>query len=455
MDAWNAQVRTALGSVGQWRTQLFPALTQTSLFRHYIPLSGAVSQTLYSMHVFSPSVVTGLFPVCDLAVSNTILFNSHLGVALYVFFRPHMHRLNLWDRVQFSVFSSGMFNFGSLALAVLVKAFVPKRLPTLPKSILAAGLSVFLMTSGANYLRYIDSATLSPNGPRMSSIQTVPVEILLDIFQATDPAGTEALQLTCRRFRNTIRQNMGTLPTRLACELTYESNQVHLYRASASNDVNRGWSTDRERIASTSRVSQKIREMYKMFGCKTAIRKVQVCAGAVGVDGLLTRLIENFPPVKGAAILDACTRDAGLPTDAMLNHFTRLETIKMRTRVGDNDSSFWSDLFATKAFRRVRKFCMANTVGQYPAVHDRKLLDFITCVSHMPAYKPRVVYIAGLGRRSVDAVERRFNEHLRCSIDGQVCAVIKGPGDHDYRYLSNMAVGSKNKFLAEQLLRDA
>lgn len=61
------------------------------------------------------------------AVSNTILFNSHLGVALYVFFRPHMHRLNLWDRVQFSVFSSGMFNFGSLVLAVLVNVLVPKR----------------------------------------------------------------------------------------------------------------------------------------------------------------------------------------------------------------------------------------------------------------------------------------------------------------------------------------
>ncbi|KAH7693627.1 Protein C09G9.1 c, partial [Aphelenchoides avenae] len=58
MDAWNARVRTALDSIGQWRTRLFPTLTQKSLFRHYIPLSGAVSHTLYSMHLFSPSVVT-------------------------------------------------------------------------------------------------------------------------------------------------------------------------------------------------------------------------------------------------------------------------------------------------------------------------------------------------------------------------------------------------------------
>ncbi|KAH7706626.1 Protein C09G9.1 c, partial [Aphelenchoides avenae] len=189
-----------------------------------------------------------------------------------------MHRLNLWDRVQFSVFSSGMFNFGSLVLVVLVKALVPKRLPTLPKSILAAGLSVFVMTSGANYLRYIDSATL----PRPGS------------------------------------------------------------------------------------------------------------AGEV------------------------------------------------RTRVDDMDSSFWSDLFAIKAFRRVRKFRMANTVGQYPAVHDRELFDFITGLSHMPADKPRAVYIAELDRRSVAAVERRFKNHIDSS-DGQVCAVIKGPGYHGYRYLSNMA----------------
>ncbi|KAH7717413.1 Protein C09G9.1 c [Aphelenchoides avenae] len=424
MDAWNAQVRTALGSVGQWRTQLFPALTQTSLFRHYIPLSGAVSQTLYSMHLFSPSVVTGLFPVNVQAVSNTILFNSHLGVALYVFFRPHMHRLNLWDRVQFSVFSSGMFNFGSLVLAVLVNVLVPKRLPMLPKSILAAGLSVFVMTSGANYLRYIDSATLPP---RMSSIQTVPVEIVLDVFQANDPGDTEALQLTCRRFRNTILQDLGTLPTRLPCELAYESNQVHLYRAPASNDGNRGWSADRERIASSSRVSRKIQEMYKMFGRKTAIRRVRACAGALDVNGFLTRLVDDFPSAKGAAILVVCTHHAGLPTDAMLDHFTCLETIEMRTRIGDEDSSFWSDLFAIKAFRCVRKFLMANTIGQYPTVHDRELFDFITGVSHMPADKPRAVYIAELDRRSVAAVERRFKNHIGSS-DGQLCAVIKGPG---------------------------
>ncbi|KAH7702739.1 Protein C09G9.1 c [Aphelenchoides avenae] len=159
MDAWNAQVQTALDSVGQWQTQLFPALTRKSLFRHYIPLSGAVSHTLCSMHLFSPSVVTGLFPVYSHVVSTMILFSSYLGVGYYVFFRHHLHDLNPWDRVQFSAFSSVMFNLGSLRLAVLVKALLPERLPTLPKSILAAGLSVFLMTCGVRYLAYLDDRT--------------------------------------------------------------------------------------------------------------------------------------------------------------------------------------------------------------------------------------------------------------------------------------------------------
>ena len=68
-----------------------------------------------------------LFPVYDLAVSNTVLFNSHVGIGLYVFFRPHLHRLNSWDRVEFSVYASVIFNFGSLLFAVLLKALLPKK----------------------------------------------------------------------------------------------------------------------------------------------------------------------------------------------------------------------------------------------------------------------------------------------------------------------------------------
>jgi hypothetical protein len=59
--------------------------------------------------------------------SNTILFNSHVGIGYYVFFRKHQIRLKMWDRIEFSVFASVLFNFGSLMFGVLFKALLPKR----------------------------------------------------------------------------------------------------------------------------------------------------------------------------------------------------------------------------------------------------------------------------------------------------------------------------------------
>uniref|UniRef100_A0A7E4VTC1 DUF1736 domain-containing protein n=1 Tax=Panagrellus redivivus TaxID=6233 RepID=A0A7E4VTC1_PANRE len=146
-------------SLLQFQQSLFPKITTTSLVQHYAPLSGAISHTLFSVHIFSPILVTKVFPVYDLAVSNTVLFNSHVGIGLYVYFRPHLFGLNAWDRVEFSVFASVIFNFGSLLFAVLLKAVLPKTLATTPRTIMGASLSLFLMSRGLKYLRHIDGAS--------------------------------------------------------------------------------------------------------------------------------------------------------------------------------------------------------------------------------------------------------------------------------------------------------
>uniref|UniRef100_A0A183CKG0 Uncharacterized protein n=1 Tax=Globodera pallida TaxID=36090 RepID=A0A183CKG0_GLOPA len=82
---------------------LFPAVSSRTLLRHYFPLSGALSHTLFAVNIFSPSLYTRLFSSYDLAVSNAILFNAHLGIGFYLFFRPHMYHLWRWRRVEFSV----------------------------------------------------------------------------------------------------------------------------------------------------------------------------------------------------------------------------------------------------------------------------------------------------------------------------------------------------------------
>ncbi|KAH7716164.1 hypothetical protein AAVH_16424 [Aphelenchoides avenae] len=296
----------------------------------------------------------------------------------------------------------------------------------------------------------------------MSSIQTAPVELLLDMFQANEPAGKEALQLTCRRFHDIILQNVDALPTRLVCALALDHlrRQVRLYRAPQGPSGDLG--ADREIIASSSWQRHEIQHLYKMFGRKTAIRTVEISVPRLSeLDGFLTQLIEHFPSVKGAAKLRVDTArptyplwdaSAGLPTDPVLDNFERLETILMFVHVHDKHPSFWSHLFATKAFRRVSNFLMENSLGQFPAVDDGELFNFITDFSCMPANKPRLVLIFGLNVDSVDALERRFKENID-SIGGQVCAALKDP---ERRILTNMAVGSQKKItIAGQLILSA
>ncbi|UMM30759.1 hypothetical protein L5515_012506 [Caenorhabditis briggsae] len=150
---------TSSGSGGvfgiDW-SKWFPPLTSRSLLSHYLPASGAVSHTLYTVHLFSPNIISSIFPTGDLAVSNTILFNANVGLGFYVYFRRHLHRVNPWERVEFSVLSSTLFNFGSLLAAVLIKALFPTKTPTWLKSLTATVLSGYLLSRAAKYMGLLD-----------------------------------------------------------------------------------------------------------------------------------------------------------------------------------------------------------------------------------------------------------------------------------------------------------
>ncbi|CAD6199014.1 unnamed protein product [Caenorhabditis auriculariae] len=150
-----------------WSTWV-PAVTPKTLLSHYLPASGALSHTLYTVHLFSPTIISKMFPTADLAVSNSILFNANVGLGFYVYFRRHLQRVDPWDRVEFSVFSSTVFNFGSLLAAVLVKALIPAKAPTWAKSLVAASMSVYLLTRAYKYLHYVDArfSRSSPSPPR-------------------------------------------------------------------------------------------------------------------------------------------------------------------------------------------------------------------------------------------------------------------------------------------------
>uniref|UniRef100_A0A914C6X3 Uncharacterized protein n=1 Tax=Acrobeloides nanus TaxID=290746 RepID=A0A914C6X3_9BILA len=140
--------------------------------RHYVPLTGAVSHSLFSVHILSPSLVTQIFPLYDLAVSNAILFQSHLGIGFYVYYRQHLLRLKPWDRVEYSVFTSVMFNFGTLLFAVLLKGLLPRKIGAWPRSLLGLAMSFLFISRGMKFIQIVDRRASTPvreNGALLNS----------------------------------------------------------------------------------------------------------------------------------------------------------------------------------------------------------------------------------------------------------------------------------------------
>ncbi|KAH7662470.1 hypothetical protein AAVH_43568, partial [Aphelenchoides avenae] len=103
----------------------------------------------------------------------------------------------------------------------------------------------------------------------MSSLQKAPVEVLLDVFHANDPATVEALRLTCRRFNAVILHKVDALPTRLLCDLTFGlRNMVHLYRSPANNEraIDGSGRETREPIASGNVSPHGLHRLYRLLG---------------------------------------------------------------------------------------------------------------------------------------------------------------------------------------------
>ncbi|CAI5449148.1 unnamed protein product [Caenorhabditis angaria] len=135
----------------------FPPLTFHTFLSHYLPVSGAVSHTLYTIHLFSPNIISRLFSTRDFAVSNTILFNANVGLGFYVYFKKHLHCVNPWERVEFSILTSTIFNFISFPAAVLFKSIFPAKSQTWLKTLFATSFSIYLLSGAYRYMGLFDS----------------------------------------------------------------------------------------------------------------------------------------------------------------------------------------------------------------------------------------------------------------------------------------------------------
>ena len=53
--------------------------------------------------------------------ANCLWFNSHLGVGLYIYGRPHLAKFSTYNRIIFSVYGSVLYNFGMVLLWATIK----------------------------------------------------------------------------------------------------------------------------------------------------------------------------------------------------------------------------------------------------------------------------------------------------------------------------------------------
>uniref|UniRef100_A0A915PPV2 Uncharacterized protein n=1 Tax=Setaria digitata TaxID=48799 RepID=A0A915PPV2_9BILA len=143
--------------IAEWRRSVFPRLTTRTTFAHYIPMVGALSHSLYSIHILSPDLLSRFFGVHDLAAEFSILCTATLGPGFAVYFRPHMNRLSRWKRVEYSVFAAVMFTYGSLFAVIFLKDMLPNSLRVWMKSLIGAGMSLILLSRGYSYLSFHDS----------------------------------------------------------------------------------------------------------------------------------------------------------------------------------------------------------------------------------------------------------------------------------------------------------
>lgn len=131
--------------------------TSKEIWQTHIP--GTISVASYSLlgaHILDKTVLPRLFGKADVAVGNCLLFNTHIGLGIYLYFSKPISDAPLINRIIYSAYGSVMVNFFSL----LVWASLRQTCAKLPRSacVAVALLSGFgILGIGRDLLAYVNA----------------------------------------------------------------------------------------------------------------------------------------------------------------------------------------------------------------------------------------------------------------------------------------------------------
>ena len=113
------------------------------------------ADTLGIVHIMV-SLFFRFFGMRDLAAADVLWFSAHVGIGWHIYHKKHLQTLTTPWRIVYSVFGSGIFNFGTVLFWGTVKALVPKLQDGL-KVLFGFSSGAFLLYIGHSYLDYVDS----------------------------------------------------------------------------------------------------------------------------------------------------------------------------------------------------------------------------------------------------------------------------------------------------------
>lgn len=126
-----------------------------------IPISGCISYSAFAFHVYQPKGLFSYLATQDVPIlANCLLFNSHLGIGLYLYSRTHMSysstaNICITKRLIYSIYGAVLFNFGSILLWATTSSIIPTE-SAFARTFIAISSSVALLLIGHEYMSHID-----------------------------------------------------------------------------------------------------------------------------------------------------------------------------------------------------------------------------------------------------------------------------------------------------------
>ncbi|CAK9296392.1 unnamed protein product [Gordionus sp. m RMFG-2023] len=114
--------------------------TMENIVVNYVPMIGAAGYFAFLSNVMNPNLLNHVSPEYKLALANSLLFTSNMGI----------------ERIAYTLLGTVMFNFGSILLCATSRVVMPEEPYTrfIAGAILGAGFLYF----GRKYVLYLDNS---------------------------------------------------------------------------------------------------------------------------------------------------------------------------------------------------------------------------------------------------------------------------------------------------------